>query len=295
MYTLFFFDSGKTKMDFFITLFPQIPIQTLNGVANLLKNVHSRKRNFISINVHVGKQPDDTYASRPSYSKPETNFKPDGYPKPDKYPTKLETTGFPDYTPVLPGSTGRPITGVTGVNIPEEYKPETPNNEVNEPSLSTTGGIDPGLLTDTQGTTLALDQNPSVYKPSEETVAPYKPSEQTVAPYRPSEQPVATYKPVELTASGFRPSESASGYRPKPSEQSTASYKPSEPEYERIPPAPAVQPPYTRSSVAQPLSLEVGDGLSFDKAANRERNFKEYVQRKLAEKNLQDNRISNTF
>ncbi|KAI5733731.1 hypothetical protein M8J76_015282 [Diaphorina citri] len=214
----------------------QIPIQTINAVGNLLKNVHQAKRNFLTVNVqidHPGKPSGGSY--HPTSSKPVA--KP-GYP--DSKPGTPSESGFPDYqpdyNPVIPdSSSARPVSGTTSLSFPDT-KPEAPDtkpiegSESSAPSDETTSG-DTTFVTDLQ------------------------------------------------TASSVAPP-----YRPAPAQPDTN---------QRVPPAPAVQPPYTRTPNVQPLSIDVGG--NFDKPSYREKNFKDYVQRKLAEKNLQDNRISHTF
>ncbi|KAL1458935.1 hypothetical protein WDU94_010957 [Cyamophila willieti] len=291
---------AQVHVDLIDTIF-QIPIQTLNAVGNLLKNVHTAKRNFLtqtgvggggggglSINVQVGnpmdssemgdffpvRKPSDNYPpKKPASNKPASGYptkKPLGFPTkpPSSYPNKptpeATPVGFPDYqpaefSPMSPESFSvRPVSGVVtqGINFPE-----------------------------------AAEQPP-------------KPEEAPLPPASPSLPPTDT---STLVVYGSEPTfpdlESASSAAPPSSRRTTKFIPPTpsrQPSNDRVPPAPAVQPTYRPSGPSnggvQPLSLDVGGGVNpLEKESTKEKNFKDYVARKLAEKNLQDNRISHTF
>uniref|UniRef100_A0A8D8XUI1 Uncharacterized protein n=1 Tax=Cacopsylla melanoneura TaxID=428564 RepID=A0A8D8XUI1_9HEMI len=294
---------AQVHVDLIDSIF-QIPIQTINAVGTLLKNVHTAKKNFLapngfngggggglSINVHVGHpmdssemgdlfpnyKPSSSYPSKkPASNKPASGYptkKPLGFPTkpPSSYPASSEATpaGFPDYrppsdfSPVFPESSSvRPVSGVV---TPELNYPEQPQGPVE-----------------------------GAYPPASPSVPPPPPSDTpTSGVYNPD----ATFPDLQLSSSVAPPS-----YRSttKLVPQSPPSRQPSN---DRVPPAPAVQPPYRPSPPTgspgggvQPLSLDAGSGVNLlEKESTKQKNFKDYVAKKLAEKNLQDNRISHTF
>lgn len=213
----------------------QIPIQTLNAVGNLLKNVHEAKRNLLSVNVHIS-HPNSEHQGpdKPGYT---PTFKPSPPAKP-----RPSSSGYPSFTPQ---STSQPLLPDTS-----SYRPVSGTTELSFPDVS---------------------------QPSGEDNFEFSFGTSTPTPPLPDFSPqVNNYGQSSLGTTGSATSTDYPELEPA-SSTSSLIYGGNSP-----------------SSNVQPLSLDLGPSSINRNPQNaiKEKNFKEYVQRKLAEKNLNDNRIN---